>query len=247
MTPEAVNKLADSYTQSSGLVNYLLLFRNFLNNLTKNSSSTTIAKNKSLPLLDMSTNGHLSATLNENDNNATGGRDAANGGPVHPWEFGYKREKKQDPYWNSATSKPKEQEAYQQFQESLKLNELQAMSPTEKNISSLLGSTKDKELVLSQYPPTLLHLCAKCYNILSLNWRNIRNQFKKQQLNNQKGVIVTTHFINILETHGLTLSKKEFGYLIKYFRGVSPSQDLVRFDDFLRICMLMKNSDSHAN
>jgi hypothetical protein len=246
MTPEAVSKLADSYTQSSGLVNYLLLFRNFLNGLTKNSSSSTVAKNRSLPLLDMNYTAAPSENDNNSSNNATAGRDAS-GGPVHPWEFGYKREKKQDPYWNSATSKPKEQEAYQQFQESLKLNELQAMSPTEKNISSLLGSTKDKELLLSQYPPTLLHLCAKCYNILSLNWRNIRNQFKKQQLNNQKGVILTTHFINILETHGLTLSKKEFGYLIKYFRGVSPSQDLVRFDDFLRICMLMKNSDSHPN
>ena len=222
MTAAAMNKLADNYTQSSGLVNYLLLFRNFLNDLTRGSS--TISNTRSLPQLDM-----------------TNASNPETSGPTHPWEFGYKREKYQEPYWQSATAIPKESEANRHFQESQKLNELQAMSPTEKNISSLLASTKDKELLLSQYPKALLGLCAKCYSILSLNWRQIRNQFKKQQLNTQKGVILTTNFINILETNGVTLTKKEFGYLIKYFRGVSPSQDIVRYDDFLRICMLMKD------
>lgn len=230
MTAEAMNKLADNYTQSSGLVNYLLLFRNFLNDLTKNSS--TVSKVRSLPALDVTGTVGNPETLAGHDS-----------GPTHPWEFGYKREKHRDhPYWQSATAIPKEQEASRQFQESQKLNELQALSPTEKNISNLLASTKDKELLLAQYPKTLLGLCSKCYDILSLNWRQIRNQFKKQQLNTQKGVVLTTHFIDILETNGATLSKKEFGYLIKHFRGVSPSQDIVRYDDFLRICMLMKDA-----
>lgn len=221
MTAEAMNKLADSYTQSTGLVNYLLLFRNFLNDLTKNSAS--INPSRSVPALEVLTSEHDS-------------------GMTHPWQFGYKREKHQDhPYWQNATAIPKENETAKQFQDSLKLSELQSLSPTEKNISSLLSSTKDKELLLAQYPKPLLGLCAKCYGILSLNWRQIRNLFKKQQLATQKGVLLTTNFINILETNGVTLSKKEFGYLIKYFRGVSPSQDIVRYDDFLRICMLMKD------
>jgi hypothetical protein len=225
MTAEAMNKLADAYTQSSGLVNYLLLFRKFLNDLTKNSS---LGVSQSVPILDMTSFGD---TGHHHD-----------GGATHPWQFGYKREKHQDhPYWHSATSIQKEHESAKQFQESVKLNELQSMSPTEKNISTIMGSTNDKELLLSQYPKPLLALCARCYSISAANWRQIRNQFKKQQVNSNKGVIVTTNFIDIMEKNGISLSKKEFGYIIKYFRGVSPSQDLVRFDDFLRICMLMKD------
>jgi hypothetical protein len=236
MTPEAMNRLAENYTLSNGLVNYLLLFRNFLNDLTKNSSKRNIA---TLDLNQSQSASSLSNSLSLTNLNGTVHHDS---GPVHPWEFSYKRERHPDhPYWHSATSLPKEAESQKAFQDSLKLTQLQSLSPNEKNMNSLLSATRDKELLLGQYPKPLLDLCHKCYNILSLNWRTLRNQFKKQQLLTQKGVILTTNFVSILEANGINLSKKEFGYIIKHFRGASTSQDIVRFDDFLRICMLTKD------
>ena len=59
----------------------------------------------------------------------------------------------------------------------------------------------------------------------------------------QKGNILATHFISVLEMHGVALSKKELGLIVKNFRGLGM-EDIVKYDDFLRICMLMKDGTS---
>merc|ERR1719421_1337270 len=75
MTPEAMSSLADRYDAGFGLVNYLACFRTYLTSMT----SQTKAEPKKLP---------SEAEKNPNFK------------PLHPWDFDYKREKHQDPYWS---------------------------------------------------------------------------------------------------------------------------------------------------
>merc|ERR1719421_1207942 len=76
MTPEAMSSLADRYDAGFGLVNYLACFRTYLTSMT----SQTQAEPKKGP--------------GEAEKNP-------NFKPLHPWDFDYKREKHQDPYWSN--------------------------------------------------------------------------------------------------------------------------------------------------
>lgn len=215
MSAEAVNRLADTYTMSSGLVNYLLLFRSYLStqrSSTANASgsvnlSASLPRLPSLPALPLNT---LSQSA----------------GPVHPWEFGYTRERHQDPYWTSATSLPKGVE--------LKMSIPSAMEKTAEQLNP-----QEKHMLLAQYNALCLSVCHKCYGLFLPVWRVLRAAFKKAQ-GSQKGSILTASFLSILEAQGIILTKAELGIIVKNFRGYGTA-DLVRFDDFLRVCMLVKD------
>jgi len=85
----------------------------------------------------------------------------------------------------------------------------------------------------------VLSICAKSYKTIAPIWRQVRSQLKKKQVITQKGVILATNFISILEENGVILDKKEIGTLVKVFRGPGM-QDVVKYDEFLRVCLLMK-------
>eukprot|EP00981_Chlorochromonas_danica_P013412 scaffold6314_cov273-Ochromonas_danica.AAC.25 len=226
LTPEGMNKLADQYTLSNGLVNYLMLFRSYLGTDHRRSSTAApgMSRIRSLPALGDSTRESTAALNNTYTLPA---------GPVHPWEFGYTREKHQEfPYWHKATSLPKSTTA------SLKVSVSSIPSATEKSADQL--TDQEKTALLSQYNNMVLQVCHKCYELFLPLWRALRGDLKKNQVTNQKGTILTNHFISILEKHGIILSKTELGLIVRSFRGYG-TQDLVRFDDFLRVCMLVKN------
>ncbi len=101
-------------------------------------------------------------------------------------------------------------------------------------------STQERDAALAKYDPPTLELLSNCYKMFAPVWRPLRNEFKKSQVPTQKGNILATHFITVLESHGITLSKKDLGVIIKNFRGIGM-QDIVKYDDFLRVCMMMKD------
>jgi hypothetical protein len=229
MTAEAMNKLADQYILSNGLVNYLLLFRQYLGELTSSSqggmraSTAAMGKSRSVPELSLS-NGGSNPHHPHHDS-----------GPVHPWEFTYKREKHMaHPYWHDATAVPREHD--ERALHAIKLSALP--SSADKDADSL--NPQEKAILLSQYQPPMIQLAARCAQLFAPIFRQLRAQLKKAQIVNQKGSILTTHFINILEFNGIQLRKDELGLIVKNFRGMGM-QDIVRYDDFLRVCMLVKD------
>lgn len=216
MSAEQISGLADKYSLSNGLVNYLLLFRNYLQDMTgTNPAAFTQSMNKSQSMPHGIEGAH-------HDH-----------GAVHPWEFDYKRTRHMDPYWHSATSHPKDHEVPKGFTLTLAPS---ASATSTKDFTS----TQDRDASLAKYDPPTLALLANCYKMFAPVWRPLRNDFKKAQVPTQKGNILATHFITVLESHGITLNKKDLGAIIKNFRGIGM-QDIVKYDDFLRICMLMKD------
>jgi hypothetical protein len=216
MTPEKINKLADQFSLSNGLVNYLLLFRTYLSDIGGNQNSLMKARSMSaLPASDT-------------------------GSKVHPWDFGYQRDRhsrrdvNHQPYWQQASSVPKPAEDTKRL--SLKFTMIP--SATEKSAEQL--SAVEQQQLLAQFQPGVLQLCRRCYRMFAPIWRPLRNACKKQQIPTQKGSILTTHFVAILEENGITLRNTELGVIVKNFRGAGM-QDIVRYDDFMRVCMLVKD------
>jgi hypothetical protein len=211
MNAEQISGLADKYSLSNGLVNYLLLFRNYLQDMTGTAPTTfaeSLSKSQSVPnQLD---------DLKHHDP-----------GAIHPWEFGYKRTRHMDPYWHSATLIHKDNE----------IPKSQLIIPPTAEFN--LGNTQEREAILAKYDRETLDLLSNCYKMFAPVWRPLRNEFKKNQVPTQKGNILATHFITVLEFHGVIVSKKDLGLIIKNFRG-KGMQDIVKYDDFLRVCMLMK-------
>jgi hypothetical protein len=217
MSPEAMNKLADTYTLSNGLVNYLHLFRSYLNDV---SGSASLSKSQSLALFkstsDLAKSGELKPIH-----------------PVHPWDYGYERQKHPvHPYWQQANTMPR--------LETVKPQKSTATvpPPNEKGANDL--TTSEKEALLSQYNPKVLDLCAKCYGLLAPIWRPLRNAFKKDQIASQRGSTLTPNFLSILEANGIMLGKNELATIVRVFRGLGM-QDVVKYDEFLRVCMLSKD------
>jgi hypothetical protein len=156
-------------------------------------------------------------------------------GKIHPWEFGYERKRHGNPYWEHATRIPKD------FGTAKAMASLSNFPLPHTEKDGTLYSSQDKEILLAKYDPSILEVCARCYKSFVPIWRPLRNNFKKSQVPTQKGNILATHFISVLESHGVSLSKKDLGLIVKNFRGVGM-EDLVKYDDFLRICMLMKDN-----
>ena len=76
MTLDSMNKLADDYILSNGMVNYLYCFRNYLGDITGMGSSTGGVA--------YGTTGSFSTGLLATSSDAK---------PLHPWDYDYKREK----------------------------------------------------------------------------------------------------------------------------------------------------------
>lgn len=249
MSIEGMNKLADQYTLSNGLINYLLLFRTYLHDLSRQSSMESLLHAKSTNSLDISPN-------------ITKAHDT---GPVHPWEFGYKRERHPDhPYWFNASTFSKELDSINTDEQPTNTNKLlntTAVLPSKFNKDDgtvLVTNNKEKQILLAQYPSNLIQLCQKCFELIAPIWRVLRQQFKKNCLannphiktpggsnvpvstNTQKSYITTTQFITVMESHGIALSKKEYGLIVKHFRAIDSAVDAIKFDEFLKVCMLMK-------
>ena len=55
--------------------------------------------------------------------------------------------------------------------------------------------------------------------------------------------MLTSNFLSILEENGINLSKAHLATLIRAFRGLGM-QDVVKYDEFLRVCMLMKDGSA---
>lgn len=212
MTPEVMNRLADEYTTTSGLVDYLSCFRNYLHDMVGNEPpSNTI---NAFKRAEKSKSKELKA--------------------LHPWEFDYHREKHDVPYWRSASSLPRE----------INLNpQAPVIVPTpDQKLATDLTST-EKAALLSQYDAGVLSVCGQCYSEFVPIWRNLRNEFKRGQITSQRGSILTVNFLAILEHYGVTksISKSSLGSIVRAFRGLGM-QDVVKYDEFLRVCLLMKNN-----
>ena len=55
-------------------------------------------------------------------------------------------------------------------------------------------SSSDREALLSQYDKDVLDLCAKCYTVLKPLWKEVRNEFKHNQIKEFRGHIVNYYF-----------------------------------------------------
>eukprot|EP00601_Ochromonadales_sp_CCMP2298_P003722 CAMPEP_0173190152 /NCGR_PEP_ID=MMETSP1141-20130122/12190_1 /TAXON_ID=483371 /ORGANISM="non described non described, Strain CCMP2298" /LENGTH=684 /DNA_ID=CAMNT_0014114237 /DNA_START=268 /DNA_END=2322 /DNA_ORIENTATION=+ len=215
MSAEAMSKLADEYQLSNGLVNYLHLFRSYLNDITGTGKET-----------------RSKLALFHSDGELTKSGELKPIHPVHPWDYEYERTKHPaHPYWHEANLKPRDHKGGSGV--------AMAVPPaSEKGANDL--STTEKEVLLSQYNPRVLDLCAKCFNLLAPTWRPLRNEFKRSQIASQRGSVLTLNFLSILETHGIMLNKPELATIVRVFRGMGM-QDVVKYDEFLRVCMLTKD------
>ncbi len=207
-----MNKLADEYTISGGLVEYMSCFRNYLNGMVKSLSTTTLsASNSRSSFTD--TEKKKFESLN------------------HPWDFDYKREKHPVyPYWKSAASLHRDV-----------ISEVKPVVPSALEKSASLLTPAEKDALLQKYDEKVLNSCSKCCVAFQPIWRDLRNDFKRGQINSSKGCILATNFVAILQHYGVKLTKSELSGLLTSFRGLGMQADVVRFDEFLRVCLLVKS------
>eukprot|EP01038_Epipyxis_sp_PR26KG_P007978 gene7978-10818_t len=224
MSPEEINKIADKYTQSNGLINYLHFFRNYLNDMVGGSILTSLSKAKSTDNLDRKSSTEQLTSSQELKLR-----------PLHPWDFDYKRDKHPaHPYWHTAAANPRDIT----LNLSKELGLLTIPPPNEKSANDL--SQTEKTALLSQYNEKTLQICNGCYKQFAPIWRNLRNDFKRAQITSQRGSILVPNFIAILEKNGIILNKTDLGSIIRVFRGLGM-QEVVKYDEFLRVCMLVKD------
>lgn len=208
MSPEAMSSLADRYDAGFGLVNYLACFRTYLTSMT----SQTKAEPKKLP---------SEAEKNPNFK------------PLHPWDFDYKREKHQDPYWSN-TGKIRDPHS--------------SVGPEVDPNTALQKSAKavtkeEKEALLAKYPEKAISGCEKVFKRVAKEmgqWTTLRNEMKNSQVNSQPGTLLTTKFYDIMKTYGVKLSISEMGAVVRSFRGLGM-QDVIKYNDFLRVCLLCQS------
>lgn len=212
LSPETVNKFAHEYLQHGNLIDYLSFFRDFLNQLTLRRPK---AASESLNLPEL----HQHVVRDK--------------GPIHPWQFSYAREKKQeDPYWATANLMVKTEVADPYA-------DVRIPAPTVKQISAL--TNLEKEAILSGYTAKVLAACSKCFSMFQPQLKALKNELMRSQITSQRGTILTEKFKLILEHYGVTLSKLEWSGVIRAFRGMGL-QDVVKYDEFIRVCLLVKTN-----
>jgi len=220
--------IADKYSKlSKSEVDYLSCFRKFLNDLAhteepaKNTNPFIIQGNQSTRSLKAQ----------------------------HPWEFDYQRNDTyagvpRIPFFKNNTSQPKD---IQQTTRPSTISGLPPLSPTVPSMDGTMTSfTQDfeminKEAILKKYSSKTIAACYRCYEKLLPNWRALRQDLKKNQLVKEKNCVDAATFLQILEKYGLRISKKDLGYMIRTFR-LSPTEDAVKYDDFLRVCIVSKSA-----
>lgn len=109
---------------------------------------------------------------------------------------------------------------------------------TRSNASNNNFNDNDRKKILSKFDPRAVSVCTKCHGVFLPIWRAVRNEFKRAQLPQQQGCILSTPFIAILQHFGLRLSSTEIGILLRAFKDNSSQLDVVKFNDFLRVCLV---------
>jgi hypothetical protein len=216
---EAMAKLAAKYQIQNGQVDYLCCFREFLNDLAGTDNRKPLTK--ALPLPEVCHSREIR--------------------PSHPWHFHYTRDSSkshENPYWRMVQSMG-----------SLPVSEIEkkraqsqpvVVPPPFKKSASLLTDT-ERNALISQYAHHVLVLCSRAFSIFLPNWKAMRNELLRLQVTNQRGTITAERFQDILEHYGVRMSKKDWSIMIRSFRGIGQL-DVVKYDEFLRVCMLVKTS-----
>lgn len=214
MTAESMNKLADEYSLSGGLVDYMSCFRQYLSGMVKSLSTTTMT----LVSADSTSKSGKTKTKTEQRHESLN----------HPWDYDYKRDKHPvHPYWSSASKIPRDVIAEQK-----------TPVPSALDKSATYLTEVEKKALLDKYDEKVLTSCAKCCATFQPVWRDLRNDFKRGQINSAKGCILATNFVAILKHYGVSLTKSALSGLLTSFRGLGMQADVVRFDEFLRVCIL---------
>ena len=209
---DTILRIMSDYTLSNGLMDYLTCFREMV-----------LRDNNRTAGLRSSSSSSLNIKPNQKELHA-----------LHPWEFDYKKGSK-NPYWQQATSLAREVKN----EPNLSTSSITIPLSNDKSISHLKDN--EKSAILSQYSDQILQLCSRSYDAFIPVWRELRNEFKKNQIISQRGTIVTEKFLEILERHQVNLKKNDLGLIIRAFRGLGM-QDVVKFDEYLRVCLLVKSS-----
>lgn len=208
MSAGAMSSLADRYDAGFGLVNYLACFRTYLTSMTSQSKA------------------EMRKPANEAPKDP-------NFKPLHPWDFDYKREKHQDPYWSN-TGKIRDPLS----------NAGPEVDPNTALQKSAKAVTKEeRDALLSQYPEKCIAGCAKVFKKVAKengSWTNLRNEMKNSQVNSQPGSLLTSKFYEMMSNYGVKLTISEMGAVVRAFRGLGM-QDVIKYQDFLRVCLLCQS------
>ena len=155
--------------------------------------------------------------------------------PLHPWDFEYKREKHSEPYWSTASSNLRDPSA----QSGPEVDPTVALTKSAKVVTA-----EEKAALLAQYPAKCLSGCSKVFKRVAKEmgaWTTLRNEMKNGQINSQPGKLLTTNFYAMMNKYGVKLSISEMGAVVRAFRGLGM-QDVIKYNDFLRVCLLAGNS-----
>ena len=218
-----MNRIATEYAVADGKVDYMACFRKYLTGDAHTQSTTTTPTASTTNI-----KAKIKVKLDE-DHTSTANRSLC---AHHPWEFDYKRDKSKNPYWAVASSLPREIQPIHSIHPPLQLS-------TNSNALNNYERNNLKNL----YPANVLLICSKCYQTFLPIWRDLRTEFKRSQVSTHKGYILNKTFIGILQHFDVKLSKTEIGTILRVFRGLSM-QDVVNFDEFLRVCLLVKDNPS---
>jgi len=216
MSPKTMSGLADKYDAGFGLVNYLACFRTYLTAMT--AQNVAVVKESPKDLARVSTE--------VREKNAH-----------HPWEFNYVKKQKHgaNPYWKDATQAPKD---------------VNAIAATEVNVPSAIDrgahqlSEAEKQALLSHYDQRVLSACAKIYRDMGHGgpqWKELRNEMKKAQINSQRGCILTTKWYAFAEKYNIKLGIAASNAVTRAFRGLG-NQDVIKYNDLVRVCTLVESS-----
>ena len=228
MKMSKIINIADKYSKlSKSEVDYLSCFRKFLNDLAHTEEP---ARNTN----PFAPQGIQSTRLLK---------------AQHPWEFDYQRNDTRAgvprvPFFKNNTSQPKDIEQPRPNT----IAGLPPLSPSHTSLAlqgTMTSFTQDfelidKEAILKKYSTKAITACYRCYENLLPNWRALRQDLKKHQLLKYRNCVDASTFLHLLEKYGLRISKKDLGYMIRTFR-LSPTEDAVKYDEFLRVCIISKS------
>jgi len=213
MPAKTMAQLADKYDAGFGLVNYLACFRTYLTAMT----SQNIAVVKEAPK-DLA---RASTEVRENRAH-------------HPWEFSYKKQPKHGaaPYWKDATVAPKDVNL-------LAAPEVNVPNSIDRGAHQL--TAQEKDALLSKYNELVLKSCKKIYKDMGdggPQWKELRNEMKRGQINSQRGSILTTNWYALCEKYNIKLGIAGSNAVTRAFRGLG-NQDVIKYNDLVRVCTLV--------
>ena len=101
-------------------------------------------------------------------------------------------------------------------------------------------------LILPPFSPLLCSNPCLVFSSSQPLWKELRNEFKHNQIKECRGHIVNYYFADCLKKFGVSLNVWEQPKLAHAFR-VKGQHGVVNFDDFQRICVLTKLHKKGAN